>query len=372
MLPFALATILPAAFLSHKLDTMSDYDKDPNHVNGLVSTDQIRRALEVIHDARSPNSLRQKASDYLEQIKSDEEAPYHGYQLAADRSQASVVRHYGLSVLENAVRHHWADYSLEQSTMVRDWELSLAQTVTDQDPFYIRTKIASIWVEIAKRSWALNWMDMDERLVRLWDGSLASKELVLTILETLSEDVFGHHEDSTAGLRGTDIGRACVDIFTPMSVLLEQFPSQETSINVRYGEEGWLSRMADLLELCISKEGSNAPERACAVKILGTLRSVMAWAIPRSISTSNLVTRLCQCLASPYLPIQLVSILRYGGSRECVLTSIRGGCRCTLFSLQPFLSVRGSRFQGTRRSHVYARHGRPASTVVRMVLCRRQ
>ena len=272
-----------------------------------VSTDQIRRALEVIHDARSANSLRQKASDYLESIKLDEEAPYHGYKLGADKSQAAVVRHFGLSLLENAVRHRWADYTVEQSALVREWELSLAQDVTDSDPFFIRTKIALIWAEIAKRSWALDWMDMDERLVRLWEGSQASKELVLTILETLSEDVFGH-EDATAGLRGTDLNRACVDIFTPVAVLLEHFPSRETSVNVRYGDEGWLSRMADLLDRCIANGGSSGAEKACATKILLTLRSVIGWVIPKSISASRLIPRLCQCLASPHLPIQLVSM----------------------------------------------------------------
>ncbi|KAI4290375.1 MAG: hypothetical protein L6R35_000339 [Caloplaca aegaea] len=249
---------------------MSAHTNHPAQANGTVSNDEIRRALEVVHDARSSNSIRQTASEYLEHINSDEEAPYHGFTLAADRSQAAIVRHYGLSLLENAVRHRWGDYSVEQSMMLREWELSLAQSITDDDPFYIRTKIASIWVEIAKRSWALDWMDMDEHLVRLWTDSLASKELVLTILETLSEDVFGH-EDTAAGLRGTDLNSACVDIFTPMSVLLEHFPSRATSINVRYGEEGWLSRMADLLELCVTKEGDSKPRKACAVKILAAV-----------------------------------------------------------------------------------------------------
>ncbi|KAL9005035.1 MAG: hypothetical protein Q9188_002184 [Gyalolechia gomerana] len=252
---------------------MSEYDNHQHQARHNVSNDQIRRALDVIHDARSANSLRQEASQYLEKIKSDEEAPYYGFKLGADKSQAAIVRHYGLSLLEHAVRHRWADYSAEQSTLVRGWELDLAQNATDSDPFFLRTKIATIWVEIAKRSWALDWMDMDECLVRLWEGSLASKELVLTILETLSEDVFGH-EDATAGLRGTDLNRACVDIFTPMSVLLEHFPSRETSVNVRYGEEGWLFRMAELLNWC--NTGGQA-EKACAAKLLVTLRSVISW-----------------------------------------------------------------------------------------------
>lgn len=277
-----------------------------------VSNDQIRRALEVIHDAKSANSIRQEASHYLEQIKSDEEAPYYGYKLGVDKSQAAVVRHYGLSLLEHAVRHRWADYSAEQSALVRGWELDLAQNATESDPFFLRTKIATIWVEITKRSWALDWMDMDQCLVQLWEGSLASKELVLTILETLSEDVFGH-EDAIAGLRGTDLNRACVDIFTPMSILLEHFPSRETSVNVRYGEEGWLARMADLLNRCNMQEDGDQAEKACATKVLITLRSVIGWVIPKSISMSNLVTRLCQCLASPHLPVQLgaVDVLYY-------------------------------------------------------------
>ncbi|KAL8706211.1 MAG: hypothetical protein Q9201_000717 [Fulgogasparrea decipioides] len=272
---------------------MSDHRHNLKQAYDEGQTDQIRKALEVIHDSRSPNSLRQKASEYLDQLKSDEEAPYHGYSLAADKSQSPIVRHYGLSLLENAIRHRWTDYTVEQSTALREWELSLAQNVTDQDPFFIRTKIALLWVELAKRSWALYWMDMDERLVQMWEGSLASKELVLAILEMLSEDIFGH-EDATAGLRGTDLNRACVDIFTPMAVLLEHFPSRETSINVRYGDEGWLSRIADLLEYCITTEGNDEARQSCAVKVLLTLRSVVSWVIPKSISASRLVTRLCQ------------------------------------------------------------------------------
>lgn len=313
---------------------MSAHTNHPAQANGTVSNDEIRRALEVVHDARSSNSIRQTASEYLEHINSDEEAPYHGFTLAADRSQAAIVRHYGLSLLENAVRHRWGDYSVEQSMMLREWELSLAQSITDDDPFYIRTKIASIWVEIAKRSWALDWMDMDEHLVRLWTDSLASKELVLTILETLSEDVFGH-EDTAAGLRGTDLNSACVDIFTPMSVLLEHFPSRATSINVRYGEEGWLSRMADLLELCVTKEGDSKPRKACAVKILVTLRSVINWVIPKSISTANLIPRLCRCLASSHLPIQLVSRLLPDSGDGSQLTPALGCRGCPILSIQP-------------------------------------
>lgn len=287
---------------------MNDHQSHLKQTNAAVSNDQIRQALEVIHDARSPNKLRQEASEYLEQIKSDDEAPSNGYSLAADPSQPAVVRHFGLSLLDYAIRHRWNDYTVEQNTALRNWELSLAENLTDQEPFYIRNKIALIWTEIAKKSWALDWMDMDERLARLWTGSLASKELVLAILETLSEDVFGH-EDAIAGLRSTELNRACVDIFTPMAVLTDEFPSRGTSINVRYGDEGWLSRMGDLLEWCITQEGNDEASKSCAVRVLITLRSLMSWVIPKSLSSTRIVIRLCQCLSMPNIPIQLVSNL---------------------------------------------------------------
>ncbi|KAL8711046.1 MAG: hypothetical protein Q9220_004427 [cf. Caloplaca sp. 1 TL-2023] len=272
-----------------------------------TSKDQVQRALEVIHDVRSSNSLRHEASAYLDKFKSDDEAPYHGYSLAVDKSQSPIVRHYGLSLLEDAIRHRWSHYTPEQSAALRDWELDLAKSITDQDPFYLRNKIALIWVEMAKRSWALDWMDMDASLFHLWQASLVSKELVLTVLETLSEDIFGH-EDAAAGLRGTDLNKACIDIMTSVTVLTECFPSRDTSINVRYGEDGWLARMGDLLEWCLGSQGNDENSKTCALRILTTLRSVVPWTVPKSLSSTRLITRLCQCMASAYLPIQLAAV----------------------------------------------------------------
>ena len=268
---------------------------------------QILRALEVIHDPWSQNFQRQIASQYLEEVKLDKEAPYHGFGLASAKAKPAVVRHFGLSLLDHAIRHRWADYTLEQRTALREWILALSESVAADDPLYLRNKIAEIWVEVAKRSWVLDWMDMDELLVRLWNGSVVQKTLVLTILETLSEDIFGH-EDAAAGLRGTDLNRAFVDIFTPATVLTEQFPSRETSINVRYEQEGWLSRIGDLIDWCTNEAQIDEPQRACAVKGLCTIKSVIGWIIPKALVDTRSVRRICRCLAAADLSIQLVSI----------------------------------------------------------------
>jgi exportin-5 len=287
---------------------MNGVDGMNGHDNSGETTDvnvQVLQALEIIHNPRSTNSLRQTASQYLEGIKSDKEAPYRGFILASTRSQPPAVRHYGLGLLGHAIRHHWADYTPDQRTALRDWVLELAQGVADTDPLYIRNKLAELWVETAKRSWVLEWMDMDEFLVRLWDGSVTQKLLVLSVLETLSEDIFGH-EDTAAALRGTELNRACVDIFTPALVLSKQFPSRETSVNVRYGEDGWLSRVGDLLERCTDDGKINEMQQACAVKALATFRSAVGWVIPKALVATNTLERTCRCLAASDLSVQLV------------------------------------------------------------------
>jgi exportin-5 len=268
---------------------------------------QILHALEIIHNPRSPNETRHNASRYLEEIRSDEEAPYHGFGLASAKQHPAIVRHYGLSLLEYAVRHKWSDYTPEQSRALRDWVVALALNVSSEDPPYITNKVAEIWVEVAKRSWGLEWMDMDELLVRLWDGPSAHRLLVLTILETLSEDVCGT-DDSAAALRGNELNRACVDIFTPADVLAEYFPSREISINTRYGSEGWSARTAALLEWCISDSDVSQDQQVSAVKALATFKSIITWIIPGALVTTKAVNTICACLAVSNMPIQLVSM----------------------------------------------------------------
>ncbi|KAK4696105.1 exportin-5, partial [Lecanoromycetidae sp. Uapishka_2] len=231
--------------------------------------EQTLRALEVVHDPRSSNVLRQDASRYLEELRSHEEAPYQGFKLASAGEQPAIVRHYGLSLLDYAVRHRWAEYSPEQAGALRDWIATLADNSTKEDPAYIINKVAEIWVEVAKRSWGLEWMNMDEQLFALWSRSVTQKILVLAILETLSEEIFGN-DDTIAAFRGSDLNKACVEVFTPADVLAEHFPTRDNIVSTRYGKEGWLSRMAEVLGWCIG-DGQLDEERQAAVDALYSL-----------------------------------------------------------------------------------------------------
>jgi exportin-5 len=270
---------------------------------------QIHEALNIVHGPYSSNDARREASLFLEEVKANDEAPYHGFTLASDKVQQPVVRHYALSLLEHAIKHKWVEYSEAQASALRQWVLQLSQEISPEDPQYLRNKTAQLWVEIAKRSWASEWMDMDELLVRLWEipGSVVHKEFVLFVLETMSDEIF-NGEDTIAIMREGALSKACVEIFTPAIVLAETFPSREHKNAVRYGEEGWLVRIGELLNQCLNHDlHQNTQYQSCAVKALAVYKSVVPWAIPRAISSASCVQYMCKSLAASSVAVQLVS-----------------------------------------------------------------
>jgi exportin-5 len=266
--------------------------------NGDVGANQtaanITHALEIIHSSRSANDTRQKASEFLESQKGSREAPKNGYKLAADRVQPAVVRHFGLSLLEHAVRHNWPLFTDVQILEIRNWTISLTQNKTDDDPLYLRNKIAQLLVELAKKDWVVSWFDMDSLLLVLWKQGLRYKEFVLTALECLSEDVFVR-EDSAAALRGQDFNNAVVEIFTPTSAFVGG--QNKGNHHLRADDDGWLARISQFLETA-SQTGTNDKEvQACICKALATFRSVFSWVMGSAIISAHCLESIFACLA---------------------------------------------------------------------------
>ncbi|CAK7234107.1 karyopherin [Sporothrix bragantina] len=273
---------------------------------------KITSALELIYNPQSTNSDRQEAQKYLEVVKEAVQAPSVGFTLAANTTNPSVVRHFGLSMLEHSIKHKWALFSTDQASWIRQWVLELAQNVSRADPSFLRNKIGLLWVEVAKRCWASDWMDMDAQLLSLWQatqsGDNVHKELVLYILETLSDEVF-NGDDAVVALREGVLSKSCVDIFTPASVLNECFPNRATTPNVRAGEEGWLLRVTELLSVCNSADVQSSEDaRSCAVRALAVQTSLLPWAIPKAVIACRCVPTLCESLAAPHVAVQKAAL----------------------------------------------------------------
>lgn len=284
----------------------STANADVNATNTDLS--QVLQALQAIYDPASNNDTRRQATEYLEQAKRHPEAPAHGHTLALDRSQPAQLRHYGLTLLEYSIKYSWEDFSEDQTNGLRNYVVELAQNIAEEDPVYLRNKVAQLWTEVAKRSWGAEWMNMDQQLVELWQSSLHHQAIVLYVLETLSEEIF-NREDPTAGLRGSELGRACVEIFTPTAVLVEHLPTRDKGPDVRCGDEGWLKRLCDNLTWCLEQDYQNQERvRLSAVKTMNAIRACMAWVIPKAIVAVQVIEHACKPLAVPVVELQLASV----------------------------------------------------------------
>ena len=274
-----------------------------------AESSRILQALEIVHNPSTKNEVRKQASDYLESLKLNDAAAGYGAFLGADSSQPPLVRHFGLSLIEHTIRHKLHQFSEPQNTEVREWVISLGKSLTETDPPFIRNKIAELWIELAKRSWVLDWFDLDQYLVDFWSSESRYKDLVLTILENLSDDVFVR-DDSTAILRGPDLNSGLVEIFTNPDDFVGGLKVNNEIIRLRAGEEGWLARITRLLE---TASVSDDASKLIVLKCLATLRSAMGWLMTPAIAHANCLAKICGCLSSQHPDILIASL-------DCMVT----------------------------------------------------
>ncbi len=268
-------------------------EKSDNGSNATRSN--ITHALQIIHDSRSDNDSRQRASAFLESQKQSKEAAQHGYNLATEKTAPPVVRHFGLSLLEDAVRHHWSSFNDAQVLDMRNWTVSLSHSISEDEPLYLRNKVAQLLLEVAKKDWAISWYDMDSLLLALWNQNSTYKELVLTVLENLSEDVFTR-DDPAAGLRGQDLNNAVVEIFTPASAFAGG--QNKGRHHLRADEDGWLARISHLLANAFRTGSDKSNTKGCVYKALATLRSAFTWVMGPAIITTKCLESILACFQS--------------------------------------------------------------------------
>ncbi|KAK4612218.1 hypothetical protein CLAFUW4_12728 [Fulvia fulva] len=282
------------------------------NTNGAYDTsstglEHISNALNATLNPRVPNTIRQQALQHLEAVKNQPDAPQYGFTLADDWKQNDAVRYYGLQLLEYAVRYRWSEYTEDQTAQLRTWIKQLAGGLRQQDALFIRNKVAQLWVEVAKRCWGGDdWMDMDALLVNLWDKPIeekgtVNKILVLSILETLSEDII-NNEDAVAGLRLDVLGTALNEIMIPTALYKHHASSRAGRQEVRCGEEGWFNRVCSFFAACVKEArlGNDAQQaqsmETCAIKALNSLRPTMIWISMKAADEVNCV----DCLYLPF------------------------------------------------------------------------
>lgn len=265
---------------------------------------QVLKALEVVHNPQSTNEYRQAASSYLEAAKSSPQAAEHGFLLGRDKNQPGPLRHYGLSLLEGTICYRWHTIGDERLEDLRKNILVLAKEFGSNEPLYLGNKIAQLWAELAMRIWPSTWKDMDEDLLAVWNISLPGKNIVLSVLETLSEEIFAR-EAAIASIRGSELSKACFDLFGPSG-----YTGPSSRASTAEGDQkkpGWLQKTCEFIRWALASDyGSDRDLKIALLKAISSIKAAMSWSIPCTIEHAGCVSTLCEALMARDIVIQMV------------------------------------------------------------------
>lgn len=249
---------------------------------------QIVSALELIHSPRSSNASRQEAQAFLEQVKKEENSPLWGYELALPK-QNTVVRHFGLTLLQNSINRQWNNYNNDRKYAIRNWVIDLANKLHPSDPHYLREKLAFLWVSVAKRSWGSyllpadsnnkatseqlleGWSTMDKDLFSLWMLSSQTRELVLIIFRTLFEDVY-ILDDPITNKRNYMLSSLCSTTLLPETLLSAVYNDDVNLTESKATKEGWFLIWQEFLNDSI-RNGNEVS----IIKTLETFKTCLNW-----------------------------------------------------------------------------------------------
>ena len=160
---------------------MANGHHDQTNIPSTFDLNTIIQALQVVHNSASKNDTRREATAYLEEVKSKDGVAEVGFTLANDTAQQPIVRYFGLDLLEHVIKRQVFALDEQRSADLRQLILRLGLTINQTPQPFIRNKTGALWVELAKRSWALDWFDLDQTLQQLWERSDVEKEFVLRL-----------------------------------------------------------------------------------------------------------------------------------------------------------------------------------------------
>jgi len=282
---------------------------------------QIAAALSTVHNGSSASQLRQEAQQFLESIKTREDSALIGWQLNSEPINGTppngFIRHFGLTLIESSVQYQFQYFDESKRLAIRNWVVQLAFGISDEDPHYIREKIAYLWVSIAKRVWGMDtrvevnssdvapsdgWVDMDARLVELWNNpNDRYKEMALSIIRNLFEDIY-LLDDPVATKRMNILSSQAIEITASKSDLQELYAAKSPELDQLRGDQtsddGWLNRL--------TKAIPNISNEKLLLRVIETIKSTLEWVPTVSILSSKVLDYLVQIVTHSMVQIRVV------------------------------------------------------------------
>ncbi|KAI5968351.1 MSN5 [Candida theae] len=309
---------------------------------------QIISALEVVYNPKSTNDERRQAQSFLETIKSNDESPFWGYQLALPENNASnyIVRYFGLTLLQGSIRYKFHTFDSTKVSALKSWVIELANKILDSDPHYIKEKIAFLWVALAKRIWGCyliksrgqdsnnhatdangrnevnnnsnnsseispqeaedGWVSMDSNLWALWNSNITCRELSLTIIRTLFEDIY-LLDDAVASKNSVILNQLAVLITTPDKVLETIYENNTNFAICKASSDGWFVTWSSFLREVVDQYQNEVYQRYIT-RILSTFKTCLHWIHPRVLREEDTLNTLINLLNVPDVKIKTLAV----------------------------------------------------------------
>ncbi|KHJ41765.1 Importin-beta protein [Trichuris suis] len=152
---------------------------------------QVFDAVQCIHNLHTDAPVRQHAHELLEEVKESDACLDIGFELL-QRSGTVTVQHFGLLLVEHAIRYQWNKLSSEKRVEVKNRCMSSISTLTGiegQGKARIMDGLGKCVVEMVKREWPQAWPEFMDECERLCSMGTYQTEIVLFMLSRLVEDV---------------------------------------------------------------------------------------------------------------------------------------------------------------------------------------
>ncbi|KAK7075731.1 Exportin-5 [Halocaridina rubra] len=153
---------------------------------------QLALAVNTTLDPKVPHHVRIEAYNLLEKAKEDLVVSVECGFFMSSTTKEPPVRHFGLQLLEHAIKYKWNDLTVDQKDYIKENAIKLVLEGTLDllhEHIFVKDKVSRLIVEMIKREWPQQWPNLVSGLRHIGDKGPTQTELILFVFLRLAEDV---------------------------------------------------------------------------------------------------------------------------------------------------------------------------------------
>lgn len=192
---------------------------------------ELARVVQIMMSPDVPHQQRLDVYNACERFK--ETSPLCAqcglYLAQKSPNKSSVVRHFGLQLMEHCIKYRWTQISQSEKLFIKENSMKLLQEGTEpmiQEETHIKDALSRVIVEMIKREWPQQWPTLLSELSQACTRGESQTEIVLLVFLRLVEDV-ALLQTLESNQRRKDIYQALTtnmaEIFTFFLRLMDQY-----------------------------------------------------------------------------------------------------------------------------------------------------